>query len=598
MTLGAEQSVDGKTGRLTGAQVLARYGIAAEPAPARSAARFPDGADFRIEIPSVEGPAVLRAVVEQAAAEGITVNRVSQGSGAMLLSAAELAELSAIGADHGLEVSLFVGPREEWDIGSLAQSPEGPSRSGLIRGARQLRYAVDDVLRGVEHGIRGFLVADTGLLEVLAGMQRDGEIPASVVWKVSAMLAPANPVTARQLERLGGHTVNVPSDLTAAQLAELRAATSLPIDLYVEAPSSMGGVVRGHEAADLVAAAAPMYVKFGLRNSRPLYPSGLHLVGEAVAIAREKVHRARVALEWMDLAGLELVQSAPGAPGLGIPERRLMTAPPAPKGRAADWTDERRAQRGARREGGGPAPKGARRRTGLRSRGSEERATERRGKEAGFSAPGGARLRSDAWFRGDDEVALAHRVAFAAAGHHGHRRRRPPGHRHRQLGQRAEPVQPAAAGPGGRGGGRHPGGRWRAGRVRLDLARRGPDEAERDALPEPARHRDRGDHPEQPAGRDRAAGRLRQDRARRDHGRGQRRPADGGGDQRRTEPATFRGRRIGSGSDLWRLWDERRAGRSTTRAGASWNAAWAAPRAPATRWAPRPPWPSWPRRSG
>ena len=94
-----------------------------------------------------------------------------------------------------------------------------------------------------------------------------------------------------------------------------------------------------------------------------------------------------------------------------------MTAPPAPKGRAADWTDERRAQRGARREGGGPAPKGARRRTGLRSRGSEERATERRGKEAAFSAPGGARLRSDAWFRGDDEVALAHRVAFAAAGH-------------------------------------------------------------------------------------------------------------------------------------------------------------------------------------
>ena len=63
-------------------------------------------------------------------------------------------------------------------------------------------------------------------------------------------------------------------------------------------------------------------------------------------------------------------------------------------------------------------------------------------------------------------------------------------------------------------------------------------------------------------------------------------------------PATFRGRRIGSGSDLWRLWDERRAGCWTTRAGASWNAAWAARPAPATRWAPRPPWPSWPRRWG
>ena len=96
--------------------------------------------------------------------------------------------MTAIGAEHGLEVSLFVGQREEWDIGSLALG-RGPVPSGLIRGTRQLRYAVDDVLRGVEHGIRGFLVADTGLLELLAGMQRDGEIPASVVWKVSAMLA-------------------------------------------------------------------------------------------------------------------------------------------------------------------------------------------------------------------------------------------------------------------------------------------------------------------------------------------------------------------------------------------------------------------------
>src|SRR6185312_15724581 len=50
-------------------------------------------------------------------------------------------------------------------------------------------------------------------------------------------------------------------------------------------------------------------------NSRLLYPSGLHLADEAAAIAREKVHRARVALEWMDRSGLGLVQSQPGAPG-------------------------------------------------------------------------------------------------------------------------------------------------------------------------------------------------------------------------------------------------------------------------------------------
>jgi hypothetical protein len=305
---------------MTGAEVLARQGVMLEPPPAASAARFPDGAHFRIEIPSVEGPAVLQAVVQSAAAAGVIVNRVSQGSGAMLLAEAELAEMAQIGADHGIEVSLFVGPREEWDTGRSAVAADGPALAGQLRGARQLRYAIDDVLRAVEQGIRGFLVGDTGLLQLLAGMQAAGEIPESVVWKVSAVLAPSNPVSLRQLEQLGGSTVNVPSDVTLGQLAEMRAATSVPIDLYVEAPDGLGGVVRGHEAADLITVAAPMYVKFGLRNSRPLYPSGLHLAGEAAAIAREKVHRAAVALEWIARSGLDLVQSGPGAKDLGIPE--------------------------------------------------------------------------------------------------------------------------------------------------------------------------------------------------------------------------------------------------------------------------------------
>jgi hypothetical protein len=305
---------------MTGAEVLARHGVRPEPSPAASTARFPDGAHFRIEIPSVEGPAVMAAVVEAAAAAGVTVNRVSQGSGAMLLAEAELAEMARIGADHGIEVSLFVGPREEWDTGRSAVAADGPSLAGQLRGTRQLRYAIDDVLRGIEQGIRGFLIADTGLLQLLAELQAAGEIPASVVWKVSATAAPSNPISLRQFEQLGGSTVNVPSDVTLGQLAEMRGATSVPIDLYVEAPDGLGGVVRGHEAADLVAVAAPMFVKFGLRNARPLYPSGLHLAGEAAAIAREKVHRAAVALEWIDRSGLDLVQSGPGAKGLGVPE--------------------------------------------------------------------------------------------------------------------------------------------------------------------------------------------------------------------------------------------------------------------------------------
>ncbi len=305
---------------------LGRLGCPPPAAVADGGGRFPDGAALRIEIPSVEGPRVLEEVVSCAAREGITVNRVSQGSGAMLLREAELAAMAELGHEAGLEVSLFVGPREGFDVGAHGRSADGSAHFGQLRGARGLAYAVEDIARAVECGIRSFLVADVGLLEVVTDMQRIGELPADVIWKVSVMMAPSNPVSARMLERLGASTVNVPSDMTVAQLAELRSAISIPIDLYVESPDSLGGVVRGNELGDLVAAGAPLYAKFGLRNARALYPAGAHVLEDARAIAREKVHRAAVGLEWLARLRPELTQSSAGAPGLGIP---------VPAGRAA-----------------------------------------------------------------------------------------------------------------------------------------------------------------------------------------------------------------------------------------------------------------------
>jgi hypothetical protein len=299
--------------------LLSSLGIPAEATAPRSPHAFPDGAAFRVEIPSVEGPRVLAAVLDEAKTRGVTVNRVSQGSGAMMHTEAELREMARIAADAGVEVSLFVGPREEWGTGAMSRAPDGGALAGGIRGLRQLRYAVEDVLRAVECGIRGFLVADLGLLKVLSDARAKGEIPASVVWKVSVMLAPSNPAAVRVLASLGGDTVNLPTDLTLAELAEMRAVTDLPLDLYVEAPDALGGVVRGEQLGDLVAVSAPLYAKFGLRNSRGLYPAGLHLYDDAVAIGREKVRRAQVALEWLQRAG-GARQSAPGAPGLGVPQ--------------------------------------------------------------------------------------------------------------------------------------------------------------------------------------------------------------------------------------------------------------------------------------
>ena len=115
--------------------------------------------------------------------------------------------------------------------------------------------------------------------------------------------------------------MNIPADATLAELAEMRAAVSLPLDLYVEAPDPLGGVVRGQELGDLIKAGAPLYAKFGLRNAQAVYPSGHHLEAVACANAIEKVHRAAVALEWLERLSPGLVQSKPGAAGLASRSR-------------------------------------------------------------------------------------------------------------------------------------------------------------------------------------------------------------------------------------------------------------------------------------
>jgi hypothetical protein len=317
----AVDAILGAEGVLHADVLLDDAGLPRERIPAGSAGRFADGADFRVEIPSVEGPSVLAAALDEADARGVTINRVSQGSGAMTVGLAEQREMARIGADRAVEVCLFTGPREEWGIAAMSRADDGGFLHGSVRGLRQLRYAVDDVLRSIDCGIRSFLIADLGLLDVLVDAQRKGKIPAEVVWKGSVLCAPSNPAALTLLERLGTTTVNLPTDMSTHELAEMRAVTTAPLDLYVESPDSMGGVVRGEQLADLIRITRPLYAKFGLRNSVGLYPSGLHLVDQAAVIAREKVRRASIALEWAERCGGGFIQTIGAATDLGIPVR-------------------------------------------------------------------------------------------------------------------------------------------------------------------------------------------------------------------------------------------------------------------------------------
>jgi hypothetical protein len=281
--------------------------------------RFPDGAQYRIEIPSVEGPTCLGAVLEEAARLNVPVHRVSQGSGVFLQTDDELDSMARMAADAHVEISLFARPNAAWDTSAMARSPAGGVVAATSRGQEQVVQGIEDVKRAAAHGIRSVLIADLGLLSVFGAMRAAGELPGDMQAKISVMLPAANPAAARMLAELGASTLNLPTDLTLAQIAAIRAAVDVPLDLYVEAPDNLGGFVRLHEIPELIRIAAPVYVKFGLRNAPDVYPAGTHIEATTVALSRERVRRARLGLELLARSGYEPTMSELGASGLAVP---------------------------------------------------------------------------------------------------------------------------------------------------------------------------------------------------------------------------------------------------------------------------------------
>ncbi len=313
----------GLTADLSTADLLAGLGLPTgdgHDLPA-SAQRFPDGSQYRVEIPSVEGPRCLEAVLAEADRLAVPVARVSQGTGVGLLTDAEIDEMVDLGAAAGVEVSLFARPCAGWDTSAMVRSSAGALLAPSARGQDQLAAVIDEIRRAADLGIRSVLVSDVGVLATFGRLRAAGALPAEMQAKVSVMLPVANPVTARLFADLGADTLNLPTDLTMPQISAIRSATPLPVDIYIEAPDNLGGFVRHYELPRIIAVAAPVYVKFGLRNAPDVYPSGGHLDETTVLLSRERVRRARLGLDLLRRSGSVALGSGPGAAGLAVSVR-------------------------------------------------------------------------------------------------------------------------------------------------------------------------------------------------------------------------------------------------------------------------------------
>lgn len=267
------------------------HSVLATPAP-ESTGCFPDKARHHIEIPSCEGPVVMRAVVEEAHDRGVRVHRVSQGSGVMMLTDDEITEMVELGRRHDIEVCLFLGPRGAWGTG--AQAKVSAAVGGAARGNEEVAACVAEALRAVRLGVPSLLVGDLGALVVLGDLKKAGDLPEELVLKTSVLMPLTNAPTAALYERAGATSLNLSTDLDMATIAEIRQATASPLDVYVEAPDDQGGSVRFYEVPELVRVAAPVHVKLGVRNAPNIYPSGHHLQATAVALGRERVRRAQL----------------------------------------------------------------------------------------------------------------------------------------------------------------------------------------------------------------------------------------------------------------------------------------------------------------
>lgn len=262
-----------------------------------STKHFPDGSKYRIEIPSVESPALLDTVITESKSRNLTIHRVSQGSGIMLMHSSEIEQMISVAKANSIELCLFVGPRAEWDIGAQAFSVGGASLAPSLRGSNQLSHAIQELTNATRLGLRSVLVADIGLLKVIQELKKTGVLPEDLLVKTSAVLPGSNPATARLLEDLGANSINVSADLTLQDLSDIRSAIDATIDLYIESPDSLGGLMRYYDIPEIVRIAAPVYLKFGLRNAPSLYPFGKQLEQVGIASAREKVRRAAIGIE-------------------------------------------------------------------------------------------------------------------------------------------------------------------------------------------------------------------------------------------------------------------------------------------------------------
>jgi hypothetical protein len=203
-------------------------------------------------------------------------------------------------------------------------TPEGGLSGLRFRGSDQLKYVITDILTCIELGFRGFLAIDEGLLWLLSELRKAGEIPDDVVFKVSIYAGHASAAGGKVLQMLGAGTFNPVGDLSLPQLASIRQAVDIPLDLHIYLAESFGGFNRFYEGAEMARVCAPCYFKIEPGPACAAGPGALYKPWSSPQMladfAREKVKYAQTIHQLIQENQPDLILSKQGCEGLAIPK--------------------------------------------------------------------------------------------------------------------------------------------------------------------------------------------------------------------------------------------------------------------------------------
>ncbi len=260
-----------------------------------SARRFPDGGQFRIEVPTVNSVEAAAIILEECANAGVKVDRIDQTAGGMLFTEDEHERYLRLGREYDVEMCFGVGPRGTYDIGAqkLGRGVWAHAPAYRLRGMEQVVYAIEDLRRLADIGAKTFLIYDEGLLHIANQMRKDGKLlPPDANLMASAHMGHNNPVGYRILENLGADTVATQRDMELPMIAALRSTVTIPIHVHIDNPQATGGFIRTYDSLEMIRLGAPIYLKTG---SSVLARHGMRMTtSEAEQVAQRVITNVQI----------------------------------------------------------------------------------------------------------------------------------------------------------------------------------------------------------------------------------------------------------------------------------------------------------------